>query len=174
MSKRLLGGGGSGVPDLITILVVDGPEGTIRPDFIGEGDQPSDETSYADMDALTAAVDRLILEKYSGRAPEQGIDVQYAWYPLGDRTKGGKAAGMPGDYLTFEVSKVFDRYRASLTRGGEAFVEADTLEDLADSIDVTARQRWPALGDGDIPGMVRWGRTLAAGGFGPERDRSTR
>jgi hypothetical protein len=141
--------------------------------YIGTGDLPRNSTGHASIDDVVRSVDQATLDKYRGRIPENGIPIQFAWYPFGGKnSRKGRKLGLPQDFLIFNASQAAGGWSVNLAGPGSPavtpFASAPTLIALPDRIRESARRQWPQLTGADLPGMIVWGKTLTEAGLTAE------
>ena len=166
MLKRLLG---VGVPDLVGVLVVAAKPGGLEVIYVGGGDLPRNSAGHASIDDVVRSVEQATLDRYRGRIPENGIPIQFAWYPFGgNKRRKGRKLGLPEDFLTFEALETARGLSVRLGTAGTAFAAAPTLSGLPDRIRESARRQWPQLAGADPPGKILWSRKLTEAGLTAE------
>ena len=161
------------VPDLVTVIVELGRQGTWKVVFTGSGSLPAASTGHVDIDALVTAVDKQIVDLYLPHLAKGGMGVRYAWYPWG-RLKPAKKGtpDVPTEFLVFAIETGLG-YRATLA--GEPGLQgvATRLSQLPAIIGAAVRARWPGLGDRPPPAMFTWNRTLMPPASGANRRSQT-
>lgn len=155
------------VPDLVTVIVEPERRGTWKVMFAGSGSLPAVSTGHIDMDGLVTAVDKQIVALYLPHLAQDGMGVQYAWYPWGTPKAAKKRTpDVPNELLVFTIETGLG-YRASLAAEPGLQGVATSLRQLPDVIAAAVRARWPGLGDRPPPAMFTWHRTLTPPGAQP-------
>ncbi|HLB77025.1 MAG TPA: hypothetical protein VJO72_08330 [Candidatus Dormibacteraeota bacterium] len=147
-------------PALVTAVVEGQRDGTWKVTFTGSGSLPAGSKGHPDMDALVTAVDKQIVTLYLPHLAQDGMGIQYAWYPWGTPKPAKKGTpNAPTEFLVFVIETGLG-YRATLAGEPGLYGVATSLKQLPDVIAAAVRARWPGLGDRPPPAMFTWERTL--------------